>query len=142
MIGVVAAAAQSVTTNPNTGDAWLGRLETVLTILVAAAVLIRPQINRFHQANTQMVRREAKNAVKKEMKRMRRELRVHTDAEGALVRSEVERAVEPITRELTRQGKRFEELDAERSLALRQNNAEHLELHNELNRVRTGEPAR
>jgi len=73
-------------TNPNTASAWVGRLETTVTLmagLVAIGAYFRSHAERF---------------VDLRVAPMREALMAHTEQEGLMVRREVRRAIRPLRR--------------------------------------------
>lgn len=135
----------TVTTNPNTGDAWLGRAETVLLILGSLAAFYRATNARFHTTVRSTVKKQVKASVratvKKEVIAMRDELRAHTDAEAGMVRDEVQSAIRPVTEAVQRLGTQLETLHTDRAVATRRNDADHEEFRSAIARLEHKEPA-
>lgn len=93
---VVLATASDV--NPNSGDAWLNRIYTVVLILATLGAFYGLVVRKLHSRFEGIVER----IVERKTKKMRKELREHTSQEAAMVRDEVARAVAPIERAVDR----------------------------------------
>lgn len=108
---LLAAPSTQTTVNPNTFDAWLGRLLQIMSLLAVVgggALTFRKKINRrvtgwVEALIEKLVRTHTDTvvaAVENKTDAVAQELRAHTDAEAGIVRRELDQALTPVTQSI------------------------------------------